>query len=103
LGSFRKKRRRLFLPLLLWRLSKAHTWSARAEKLGSFREKNRSRSFLPLLLWRLSKTQTWSATVLVDELHAGGVKTRFDRLTSSAFSRARKSCGRLREQIGQRK
>ena len=60
-----------------------------------------ARQFSSLLLWRLSKTQTWSATVLVDELHAGGVKTRFDRLTSSAFSRARKSCGGLREQIGQ--
>jgi hypothetical protein len=28
LGSFRKKRRRQFLSLLLWRLSKAHTRSA---------------------------------------------------------------------------
>jgi hypothetical protein len=28
LGSFRKKRRRRFSPLLLWRLSKAQAWSA---------------------------------------------------------------------------
>jgi hypothetical protein len=28
LGSFRNERRRQLLPLLLWRLPKAHTWSA---------------------------------------------------------------------------
>ena len=60
----------------------------------------------PLLARRrcsLPKAHAWSTTVLVGELHAGGVKTRFDRLTSRTFSRARKSCGGLREQIGQAK
>jgi hypothetical protein len=48
----------------------------------------------PLLARRrcsLPKAHAWSTTVLVGELHAGGVKTRFDRLTSRTFSRARKS------------
>jgi hypothetical protein len=44
-----------------------------------------------LRLCPLPKAHAWSTTVLVDELHAGGVKTRFDRLTSRTFSRARKS------------
>jgi hypothetical protein len=52
-------------------------------------------------LWRLPKADAWSATVFVDELQRRKHRTRFDRLTSSTFSRARKSCGGLREQIGQ--
>jgi predicted phage-related endonuclease len=44
--------------------------SLTAENLGSFRKERRW--FLPLRLWRLPKAYTGSATVVVDELHAGG-------------------------------
>ena len=36
--------------------------------------------FSPLLPWRLSKAHAWSATVLVDELNAGGLDCSNDLL-----------------------
>jgi hypothetical protein len=44
---------------------------SRQGKLGSFYKK-RHRLFLPLLLGWFAKAHAWSATVLVDELDAGG-------------------------------
>jgi hypothetical protein len=44
--------------------------------LGRFAKKVAAAS--SLLLWRLSKAHTWSASVLVDELDAGGSEFSFD-------------------------
>jgi hypothetical protein len=47
--------------------------SEELKRLGSFRKKCRGR-LLPLLLRRLSKPHAWSATVLIDEVDAGGLQ-----------------------------